>query len=238
MCVCVLCLPILQFSACLLFPLGVFFVHFCFLLLLKDPLSPARESSPHLSSGIMTEQNSQSRTQRRMGSHRPPAPNVRSPLYQRILQFQALISLGQQGIDVRKFALRFSGAVEGLGYNDAALKDLLNSALEEPPNWWRMRGLEHLIFGEFVDFLESAPGDHRVRSESPQSPLLKWWFSAPPWWPPALPAPPWHPCPPLLPGPLPLHGPGPPSLYLIRLRPTPLLDIIWFWCVERLESAP
>ncbi len=110
---------------------------------------------------------------------------------------------------MRKFALRFSGAVEGLGYNDAALKDLLNSALEEPPNWWRMRGLEHLIFGEFVDFLESAPGDHRVRSESPQSPLLKWWFSAPPWWPPALPAPPWHPCPPLLPGPLPLHGPGP-----------------------------
>ncbi len=151
----VLCLPAFP-------PWGVF----CSLLLLKDPLSPARESSPHLSSGIMTEQNSQSRTQRRMGSHRPPAPNVRSPLYQHILQFQALISLGQQGIDVRKFALWFSGAVEGLGYNDAALKDLLNSALEEPPNWWRMRSLEHLIFGEFVDFLESAPGAHRVRSSS------------------------------------------------------------------------
>ncbi len=154
----VLCLPAFP-------PWGVF----CSLLLLKDPLSPARESSPHLSSGIMTEQNSQSRTQRRMGSHRPPAPNVRSPLYQRILQFQALISLGQQGIDVRKFALRFSGAVEGLGYNDAALKDLLNSALEEPPNWWRMRSLEHLIFGEF-------PG---VRSGSPQSPLREPTESAP-----------------------------------------------------------
>ncbi len=72
------------------------------------------------------------RTQRRMGSHRPPAPNVSSPLYQRILQFQALSSLRQQGTDVRKFDLRFSGAAEGLGYNDAVLKDLFNSALEEP----------------------------------------------------------------------------------------------------------
>ncbi len=67
-----------------------------------------------------------------MGSHRPLTTNVSSPLYQRILQFQALSSLRQQGTDVRKFALRFSGAVEGLGYNDAALKVLFNSALEEP----------------------------------------------------------------------------------------------------------
>ncbi len=56
-----------------------------------------------------------------MDSHRPLATNVSSPLYQRILQFQTLSSLRQQGTDVRKFALRFSGAVEGLGYNDAAL---------------------------------------------------------------------------------------------------------------------
>ncbi len=48
----------------------------------------------------------------------------------------------KQGTDVRKFALRFSGAVEGLGYNDMALKDHFNSALEEPLNWWRIRGLE------------------------------------------------------------------------------------------------
>ncbi len=69
-----------------------------------------------------------------MGSTRPPAPNVSSILYQRILQFQALSSLRQQGTDVRKFTLRFSGTAEGLGYNDAALVDLFNSALEEPLN--------------------------------------------------------------------------------------------------------
>ncbi len=97
------------------------------------------------------------RTQWRMGSHHPPAPNFSSPLYQRILQFQALSSLRQQGTNLRKFALRFSGAAEGLGYNDAALKDLFNNALEEPLNWWRMRGLEHLTFGEFVEFLEAVP---------------------------------------------------------------------------------
>ncbi len=76
--------------------------------------------------------------------------------------------------------------------------------------------------------------------ESTQVPApLKWWFSAPPWWPPALLAPPWHPCLPLFPGPLPLHGPGPPSLSLICLRPTSLLDILisGLVFVEHLESA-
>ncbi len=34
--------------------------------------------------------------------------------------------------DVRSFAVEFSGAAEGLGYNDEALKDLFNSALDEP----------------------------------------------------------------------------------------------------------
>ncbi len=92
-----------------------------------------------------------------MGSHHPPAPNVSSPLFQRILQFQSLSSLRQQGTDVRKFALRFSRAAEGLAYNDTALKDLFNSALVEPLNWWRMRGLEHLTFGEFVEFQEAVP---------------------------------------------------------------------------------
>ncbi len=62
---------------------------------------------------------------------------------------------------------------------------------------------------------------------------------APPW-PPALPAPPWHPGLPLPPGPLPLHGPGPPSLPLIRLWPTSLLDFFFFsvLVVEHLGSAP
>ncbi len=93
-----------------------------------------------------------------------------SPLYQRILQFQALSSLRQQGTDVRKFALRFSGAAESLGYNDAALKDLFKSALEEPLNWRRMRGLEHLTFGQFVEFLEAVAEPDPVREPRESAP--------------------------------------------------------------------
>ncbi len=79
-------------------------------------------------------------------------------------------------------------------------------------------------------------------------PLMPAKFLAPPWlsagvpvmsephwfvppalpWPPALPAPPWHPCLPQSPGPLPLHGPGPPSLPLIRLLSTSLLNFFVF----------
>ncbi len=58
---------------------------------------------------------------------------------------------------MRRFAVEFSGAAEGLGYNDAALKDLFNSALDEPLSWWRMRGLDHLNFGQFVDSLVRSP---------------------------------------------------------------------------------
>ncbi len=53
--------------------------------------------------------------------------------------------------------MEFSGAAEGLGYNEAALKDLLNSALDEPLSWWRMRGQDHLTFGEFVEVLARSP---------------------------------------------------------------------------------
>ncbi len=49
--------------------------------------------------------------------------------------------------------MEFSGAAEGLRYNDEALKDLFNSALDEPLSWWRMSGLDHLTFGEFVESL-------------------------------------------------------------------------------------
>ncbi len=56
-----------------------------------------------------------------------------------------------------RFAIEFSGAAEGLVYNDAALKDLFNSALDEPLSWWRMRGLDHLNFGQFVDSLVRSP---------------------------------------------------------------------------------
>ncbi len=53
--------------------------------------------------------------------------------------------------------MEFSGAAEGLGYNDEALKDLFNSALDEPLSWWRMSGLDHLTFGEFVESLAHSP---------------------------------------------------------------------------------
>ncbi len=99
-CTAVLCLPV--------FPLGWFLLIFVAFYYKKKTLSPALESTPYLSSGTMTERNSQMKTHRRMGSHHPPASKVSSPLYQRIHQFQALSSLRQQGTDVKKFALRTS----------------------------------------------------------------------------------------------------------------------------------
>ncbi len=87
------------------------------------------------------------RTLQRKGLCRPPPATISSPLYQCILQFEALSSCHQQGNDVRKFAVEFSGAADGLRYNEAALKDLFNSALDE-----RMRGQDHLTFGEFGVF--------------------------------------------------------------------------------------
>ncbi len=90
--------------------------------------------------------------------HQPsPASTLSSPLYDCILQFRALRCLRQQGTDVRTFAQRFSDAAEGLGFNHAALKDMFNSVLDEPLSWWRMRGLDHLPFGEFVGFLARSP---------------------------------------------------------------------------------
>ncbi len=53
--------------------------------------------------------------------------------------------------------MEFIGAAEGFGYNEAALKDLFNSALDEPLSCWRMRGQDHLTFGEFVEFLTRSP---------------------------------------------------------------------------------
>lgn len=64
-----------------------------------------------------------------MGSLNLPASTICSPLYQSILKVAALSSLHQRGTDVREIAMEFRSAVEGLDYNDAALKDLLNYAL-------------------------------------------------------------------------------------------------------------
>ncbi len=131
----------------------MFFI--CFILLLKNPdflciwvldlISRDRTDQPRW--GLS----------RRRGLGRPPPDTISSPLYQRILQYEALSSCHQQGNDVRSFAVEFSGAAEGLGYNDEALKDLFNSALDEPLSWWRMSGLDHLTFGEFVEALARSP---------------------------------------------------------------------------------
>ncbi len=97
------------------------------------------------------------RTQQRRGLGRSPPATISSPSFQRILQYEALSSCRQQGNDVRRFAVEFSGAAEGLGYNNEALKDLFNSALDDPLSWWRMSGLNHLTFGEFVESLARSP---------------------------------------------------------------------------------
>ncbi len=127
--------------ACLFFPFGVVFV-LCFILLLKRTFSPAFES---LTSSHVTERISQDEDSAEEGFG-PPA-TISSPLYQRILQFEALSSCRQQGNDVRRFAVEFSGAAEGLDYNDEALKDLFNSALDEPLSWWRMREIWGICWG-------------------------------------------------------------------------------------------
>ncbi|KAL0151423.1 hypothetical protein M9458_053209, partial [Cirrhinus mrigala] len=117
----------------------------------------------------MTERTNQMKTQRKKGLCPPPATTLSCPFYQRILQFRALSFLRQRGTDLRRFALEFSGAAEGLGYNDGALKDFFNSVLDEPLYWWRMRELVHLTFGEFVDFLASPPV---VAVETAASPVV------------------------------------------------------------------
>ncbi len=95
--------------------------------------------------------------EQRRGLGRSPPATISSPLYQRILQYEALSSCRQQGNDVSRFAVEFSGAAEGLGYNDEALKDLFNSTLDEPLSWWGISGLDHLTFGEFAESLARSP---------------------------------------------------------------------------------
>ncbi len=141
--------------ACLLvFPLRGGFCSSLVYFIIKRNNSLHLSPRPHL-----TWQNGSAkmRTQQRRGLGRPPPDTISSPLYQRILQYEALSSCRQQGNDVRSFAVEFSGAAEGLGYNDEALKDLFNSALDEPLSWWRMSGLDHLTFGEFVEALARSP---------------------------------------------------------------------------------
>ncbi len=141
------------------FPYGVVFVSLFSFLWIKSPLTSCNlVLAASIPSDTWQNEPTMKRTQRRKGLHRPPpASTLSSPLYERILQFRALSCLRQQGTDVRRFAQEFSDAAEGLGFNHAALKDMFNSVLDEPLNWWRMRGLDHLSFGEFVGFLARSP---------------------------------------------------------------------------------
>ncbi len=101
-----------------------------------------------------------------------------SVFYERILQFRALSCLRQQGTDVRRFAQEFSDAAEGLGFNHAALKDMFNSVLDEPLNWWRMRGLDHLTFVGFIDFLARQVNPPAEEATAP--PVVAEYAAAPP----------------------------------------------------------
>ncbi len=132
-CPVVCCLPV--------FPLQGGFCFSLFYFVIKN-ISPAFGSS----SRSLTERISHMRTQQRKGLCRPPPATISSPLYQCILQFEALSSCHQQGNDVRKFAVEFNGAAEGLGYNEVALKDLFNSRQDSN------RGQDHLTCGEFGVF--------------------------------------------------------------------------------------
>ncbi len=149
-------LTVLQSYACLpaCFSPSGGFCSSLFYFIIKRNNSLHLSPRPHLS---WQNGSAKMRTQQRRGLDRPPPATISSPLYQCILQFEALSSCRQQGNDVRRFAVEFSGAAEGLGYNEAALKDLFNSALDEPLSWWRMRGLDHLNFGQFVESLARSP---------------------------------------------------------------------------------
>ncbi len=100
-----------------------------------------------------------------------------SHLYERILQFRALSCLCQQGTDVRTFAQRFSNAAEGLGFNHAALKDMFNSVLDEPLNWWRMRGWITFRLGSLWGswLVPQRRRLEHLQSRSRMPPRLHWW---------------------------------------------------------------
>ncbi len=74
-----------------------------------------------------------------------------------MLQVASLSSLHQQGTDLREFAREFKSAAEGLNYNDGALNDLLNCALDEPSSMEGMLIMEHLSWG--ICGLSSPQGD-------------------------------------------------------------------------------
>ncbi len=79
-----------------------------------------------------------------------------------MLHVASLNSLGQQWADLREFVKEFSSAAEELNYNNAALKELCNYALDESFSMEVMVVLEHLSFVAFVDFL-----GHRKRQSVP-----------------------------------------------------------------------
>ncbi len=107
------------------------------------------------------------RTQQRKRKRKTPA-TISSPLYQCILQFEALSSCRQQGNDVRKFAKEFSGVAEGLGYMKRPSRMSSTVPLMNP---WGT-GSWHSKTGSSQGGGARSRVRSRARSVSPQSPLL------------------------------------------------------------------
>ncbi len=113
----VLCLP-----TCLFFsPSGWVFVY----VVIKSSFSYLWVLASSLSSRILTERISQYEDSAEEGFVSSITRHYLQPPIQRILQFEALN-------DVRKFAVEFSGAAEGLGYNEAASRTSSTVPLMSP----------------------------------------------------------------------------------------------------------
>ncbi|XP_067236738.1 melanocortin receptor 4-like [Chanodichthys erythropterus] len=85
-----------------------------------------------------------------MGSRITPPATVR----ERMDRLENLLTLKQQGNEVGGFAQLFWTLAVGLGYNDAALMDLLNDCLDNSLPLWEMDGLGDLDFWGFVLYLQ------------------------------------------------------------------------------------
>lgn len=72
-------------------------------------------------------------------------------------RYGKLFSLCQRESMVKEFAHQFIIAAEGL--NHTALKDIFNSALNEPVSDWEMRMLGFSSFWGFVGFVYSRGGE-------------------------------------------------------------------------------
>ena len=74
-------------------------------------------------------------------------------MQERLARHCSLTALRQDGLGVGGFAQMFWTWSRGLDYNDAALKDIFNSCLDDPLPAWEMDSLRVLDFWGFVSYL-------------------------------------------------------------------------------------